>query len=193
MLLGYCFGRLFRPNTDIRKRNRTIALIGGMMLLIFTILRYTNAYGDPLHWSPQRNILYSFFSFINCQKYPPSLLYLCMTLGPALLVLSLYSNIRNQVTKIITVYGRVPFVYYLLHFYLIHTLSALSFLLRGHTLSEGIKGVKGLPFKFIIPGEGYNLAIVYLFWIAVVISLYPICKWFSEYRGNHKKWWLNYL
>lgn len=191
MLMGYCFGKVYQQHTE--KRNKIAAYTGMALLVIFILLRSGNTYGDSIHWSPQKNALLTFFSFINTQKYPPSLLYLCVTLGPALIVLGLAGNVRNRLTKIIMVYGRVPFLYFVLHFYLLRVIMVLLFLSRGHTWKEGAAGAPSFLFKFIIPGEGYSLGIVYLIWISVVIALYPVCKWFSEYKKQHRNWWLSYL
>ncbi len=139
----------------------------------------------------QKTSLLTFFSFISTNKYQPSLLFMCMTIGPALLFLAWSGNARNRLSKIITVYGRVPFLYYILHFYILHTLCMILFLARGHSFALGVNN--NFLFKFIIPGEGYNLWVIYIIWILVVIALYPICRWFSNYKLKHKKWWLSYL
>jgi hypothetical protein len=132
---------------------------------------------------------------MNVQKYPPSLLYMCATIGPAILFLALAGNWKNRLTKAITVYGRVPFFYYILHFFWIHVLCMIFFFTRGHSFAEGIHhNVQGFLPNFIIPGEGYSLWVVYAVWFFVVISLYPLCKWFSEYKLKHReRWWLSYL
>lgn len=191
MIIGYCFGKLYRPGVE--NRNRKVFLTGASMILLFVLLRWSNVYGDPQDWSAQKNTLYTIFSFIDTEKYPPSLLYTCMTLGPALVFLSLTERIRGRLVDIITVYGRVPFFYYVLHFYIIHGVSAILFLSRGHSVSEGMNAVRELPLKFIIPGEGYSLGIVYLVWILIVVFLYPLCKWYSEYKRRNKSWVLSYL
>jgi uncharacterized membrane protein len=130
---------------------------------------------------------------MDVRKYPPSLLYMCATIGPALLFLA-FANTKKRLTKFITVYGRVPFLYYVLHFFLIHFLSAIFFLARGHSFADGLKDQPGVVPKFIAMGEGYSLWVVYGVWIFVVLSLYPICKWFSDYKQAHKeKKWLSYL
>jgi hypothetical protein len=106
----------------------------------------------------------------------------------------LVKNTGSRLSKIIIVYGRVPFFYYILHFYVLHIINIILYVSRGHTLAEGMKGVPNLPFKFAVPGEGYSLWIVYGIWIAVVFSLYPLCRWYDRYKTNHKeKWWLSYL
>jgi hypothetical protein len=116
-----------------------------------------------------------------------------MTIGPAILFLAWAGKTKNAVSKFITVYGKVPFFYYVLHFYLIHLLSAAAFFLRGHSFKEGLVMAPNSISKFLIPGEGYSLAIVYIVWAFVVAALYPLCRWFSRYKQTHKQWWLSYL
>ncbi|HEX7903486.1 MAG TPA: heparan-alpha-glucosaminide N-acetyltransferase domain-containing protein [Chitinophagaceae bacterium] len=193
MMLGYCCGKLF-TNTEPQRRNKILLWMGIGALLLFIVLRVIDKYGDPGHWIQQKNMLYSFLDFMDVQKYPPSLLYMCATIGGALLFLALVKNTNNRLAKIISVYGRVPFFYYILHFYLLNILHVIVYIARGHSFSEGVKGLPGFPFKFIVPGEGYSLWVVYLIWIAVVAVLYPVCKWYDRYKTNHKeKWWLSYL
>jgi uncharacterized membrane protein len=196
MMLGYCFGKLFLKFEGAKKK-KVLMWLGIGVILFFAVLRYTNEYGNPPfgNWTTQKNALYTFLSFMNVQKYPPSLLYICATIGPALLFLAFVGNAKNRLTKFITVFGRVPFFYYILHFYLIHFLSAIFFFTRGHSWADGIHhNVQGFLPNFIIPGEGYSLWVVYAVWIFVILSLYPACKWFSEYKMKHReKWWLSYL
>ena len=194
MMLGYCFGKLFLSLEGKQRRNMLLWLGVGTIAL-FAFVRAFNGYGDPLHWSTQKNGLYTFLSFMNVQKYPPSLLYTCATIGPAILFLALAGHVTNAFTRFITVYGRVPFFYYILHFYWIHILCMIFFFTRGHSFAEGVHhNVQGFLPNFIIPGEGYSLGVVYLVWLFVIISLYPLCKWFSEYKLKHReKWWLSYL
>jgi uncharacterized membrane protein len=191
MMLGYCFGKYYLA--DVMNRNRRSILLGVGLILFFVVLRWTNIYGDPLLWKSQPAPLYTFFSFISTQKYPPSLLYLCMTIGVSLVILGLIGDVKNRVAEIITVYGRVPLFYYVIHFYVLHLLSTVLYLMRGHSFDDGVKGVDGVPFKFYQPGEGFGLAGVYLVWLLVVILLYPLCKWFADYKRHQPKWWLSYL
>ena len=168
--------------------------IGFAIILLFIVLRASDIYGDPDHWKTQKNTFFTFLSFINTRKYPPSLLYMCMTIGPAILFLAWVGNVRNRLTKFITVYGRVPFFYYILHFFLIHFISAICFLARGHSIADGMKeSPNPIGPKFTTPGEGYSLGMVYLIWILVVVALYPVCKWYADYKLKHRKWWLSYL
>ena len=119
---------------------------------------------------------------------------MCATIGPALIFMALVKNASGRFGKIISVYGRVPFFYYILHFYLLHIIAVVVYVSRGHSFTQGLEGVPNFPFKFVVPGEGFNLGIVYVIWIAVVIALFPLCKWYDRYKMNHKeKWWLSYL
>lgn len=192
MILGYCFGKLFTRYEGTQRR-KILTWLGIGIILFFIALRATNLYGNPEHWSTQKNFLFTVFSFIDTHKYPPSLLYMCMTIGPAILFLAWFGNIKSRLSKIITVYGRVPFFYYVLHFYLIHLISMILYLSRGHSFAEGLKSTGGIIPQFIDPEEGYSLWVVYLIWLFVVALLYPVCKWFSDYKRTHRQWWLSYL
>lgn len=191
MMLGYCLGKVLR-NNDAAYRKRFLIIAGISTIALFIILRLINVYGDPAPWSPQPNGFYTFLSFINSTKYPPSLFFMCMTIGPALLLMAWWDNIQNGFTKIVSVYGRVPFFYFLVHLFVIHLFSAVTYFMRGHSFAEGTNPTAFI--KFIQPGEGFHLRYVYLVWLAVVISLYPVCKWYDRYKTNHKeRKWLSYL
>lgn len=193
MMLGYCFGKMYEPSFNPLKRKKILMLTGAGLILFFVVLRYLNNYGNPFHWSSQKYFISTFLSFMNVHKYPPSLLFMCATIAPALLFLSFFENTNNKLTKAIMIYGRVPFFYYVLHFYFIHILSMILFISRGHAITEATQGIFGIPFRFLIAGEGYKLRIVYLIWISIVISLYPLCKWFNELKQRKNYWWLSYL
>jgi hypothetical protein len=118
---------------------------------------------------------------------------MCMTVGPGLLLIAWWSSVRNRFTEIVSVYGRVPFFYYILHFFFIHLFSAVAFFMRGHSFAEGPDNPTFF-INFIKAGEGVSLGMVYIIWLAIVIMLYPLCKWYDRYKTNHKeKWWLRYL
>jgi uncharacterized membrane protein len=194
MMLGYCTGIWFSPKFTAEQRRKILAFTGLGLILLFIVVRFINVYGDPVAWSTQKNGLFTFFSFINVHKYPPSLLYMCITIGPALLFLSFIERVQNKFTNMMRTYGRVAFFYYVLHLYLVHLLSAIAFLIRGHSLQEADNTANFFPFYFLAAGEGYNLAVVYGVWAFVVIALYPLCKWYDNYKTNHKeKRWLSYL
>ena len=191
MMLGYCLGKVLR-NNDAAWRKRFLIIAGMSTIALFIILRFINVYGDPSPWSPQPNGFYTFLSFINSTKYPPSLFFMCMTIGPALLLMAWWDEIQNGFTKIVSVYGRVPFFYFLAHLFVIHLISAVTYFMRGHSFAEGVNPTAFI--KFIQPGEGFQLRYVYIIWLAVVIILYPVCKWYDRYKTDHKeKKWLSYL
>ncbi|MEP7165454.1 MAG: heparan-alpha-glucosaminide N-acetyltransferase domain-containing protein [Ferruginibacter sp.] len=195
MMLGYCIGILFTDKYSSEQRRKILSRTGLGLVLVFIMLRFINSYGDPFPWSTQKNGLLTFFSFMKVHKYPPSLLYVCITIGPALLLLSFVEKFKNVFTNIMAIYGRTAFFYYILHFYMIHTLVAIIFFIKGtHTMQEAINSMKIFPFLFVFPGEGFGLGIVYLVWASLVIILYPLCKRYDKYKARHKeKWWLSYL
>lgn len=194
MLLGYCFGKLYQSGVDPVWRRKMLLRIGTGLVLIFIIVRFTNLYGDPVPWTTQpRGAVYTFFSFLNLNKYPPSLLFLCMTIGPAIFFLALIEKVQNGFTKIMNVYGRVPMFYYILHFYIIHTIVVIVFYLQGFGTKDIVP--EGLPFFFKPNGLGFGLWGVYGIWLFIVVLLYPICKKYDRYKTAHakEKWWLSYL
>ena len=193
MMLGYCLGKVMR-NTDTRYRKRFLVITGLSTIGLFIILRFINIYGDPFSWSKQGNGLYTFLSFVNSTKYPPSLFFVSMTIGPSLLFLAWSDNIQNGFTKIVSVYGRVPFFYFVIHFFLIHLFSTITYFMRGHSFAEDAADTLTPFIKFIKAGEGVQLRYVYLIWLSIVIIMYPLCKWYDKYRSAHKeKKWLSYL
>jgi uncharacterized membrane protein len=191
MLCGYGMGKIFTPTFDPAQRKKILLYTGSAMLILFVILRSRNFYGDPAPWSPQRNTLYSFFSFINVSKYPASLLYTCLTLGPAMFLLAVFEKAKGALVHIIAVFGRVPFFYYILHIYLIHILTVIVFYATGHTSADIVSPIT--PFLFRPQVFGFNLYIVYLIWIGILVMLYPLCKWYNHYKSTHKQWWLSYM
>jgi hypothetical protein len=117
-----------------------------------------------------------------------------MTIGPALLFLALIEKVQNRFTNIMRTYGRTAFFYYIIHWYVIHTICTICFFARGHSLHDAIASMQNLPFMFVIAGEGYSLGVVYLIWLLVIALLYPLCRWYNKYKTSHKeKWWLSYL
>jgi uncharacterized membrane protein len=192
MLLGYCLGKLY-VNYDPQARQKNLFRIGLAAVVLFVTLRLINVYGDPAPWSPQRNGMFTFMSFLNTTKYPASLLYTLMTLGPVLIILSWMEKVRLEVLKPFVVFGRVPLFYYLLHFYLIH-ITALFFYMNkmGMSLSE-IDFHFNKSFGGITAEGGYSLRWAYVAWICLVIVLYPLCKWYNNYKSTHRQWWLSYI
>jgi uncharacterized membrane protein len=192
MLLGYCFGKLYAKEVDAAWRKRVLVSIGVGLILLFFALRFINLYGDPVPWSEQnRGAVFTILSFFNLNKYPPSLLFLCITLGPAILLLAFIENIQNRFTRIMNIYGRVPMFYYILHFFIIHLLVVIVFYLSGFTAKD--INDPGSFFFFRPPAFGFPLWGVYAVWLFVVIVLYPLCKSYDRYKSTHKQWWLSYL
>ena len=194
MPLGYLIGEWYKPGYDVAKRKKNLLLTGGAAILLFVVLRITNIYGDPIPWTSQKNPFFTFLSFLNVNKYPASLSYLLITLGPSLVFLAIAEKMKGAWVNFISVYGRVPMFYYLIHIYLIHLIAiAASAIVPGQDwtiwiLQEPIWFTKGLQ------GYGFSLPVAYLFWIFVVVGLYPFCKRYDQYKQSHKeKWWLSYL
>jgi len=191
MLLGYAFGSMYRTNYDGHKRRLSLRYAGVAALALFFVLRLVNDYGDPSHWAIQKDGLHTFLSFLNVSKYPPSLLYSLMTLGVALLVLAFTEHVSNRFTRFLTIYGNVPFFYYVPHFFILRIISIIVFFAAGFTTSQIV--TPGTPLLFHPPGFGFSLWVVYGVWLLVIAILYYPCRWYSNYKRTHKQWWLSYL
>jgi uncharacterized membrane protein len=191
MMIGYAFGSLYKSSVNAVKRRKTLLYAGLATLTFFFVFRYFNIYGDPNPWAVQKTASLSIISFFNVTKYPCSLLYLCMTLGAALVTLALTENIKNKFTAILIVYGNVPFFYYVCHWYLIKIFNVTLFFVQGFTTSQIVNPKQ--PFFFQPPGFGFSLFGVYIVWILVIVILYLPCRWFSKYKKTHQQWWLSYL
>lgn len=192
MILGFCSGKLFTHEFHAQTRRTTLIRVGLALLLIIVVLRLINVYGDPVPWSGQQNLTYSFLSFITVTKYPPSLLYLCLTIGTALVALAYLEGVSNWLTEKFIVFGRTALFYYIIHFTVIHLASAIAYLSRGHSLADA--SITHPLFWFVAPGEGYSLWVVYGVWLTIVVALYPLCKWYDEYKRAHRQhWWLGYI
>ncbi len=193
MAAGYCFGRLYDPDYDALKRKKWLVTMGLGAIALFIIIRAINVYGDPVRWSVQKNAVFTLLSFLNVSKYPPSLLYILMTLGPGILFLAFAENPLNRFTAKVSVFGRVPMFYYIVHVYAIHLLAIVAIVISGRSWSQMIFPTWP-ELDQHLRGYGFGLAIVYLIWIGLVIALYPLCKWYDEYKSRNKsKWWLSYL
>jgi uncharacterized membrane protein len=193
MAAGYCFGRILELESGARQR--FLLRLGGAMVCAFVVLRWTNLYGDPNSWSVQSPPLLTVASFLNCTKYAPSLLYLLMTLGPGIVLLGLIDKVQLANSNPFIVFGRVPLFYYLLHLPLIHGLAIAAGGIRyGRTdfLFRNPPALLG-PTEGFPPDYGYNLAVVYVIWIAVVIMLYPACRWFAALKQRHRTAVLSYF
>jgi uncharacterized membrane protein len=190
IFLGYACGHFFAlPD---QKKTKLFLKIGLGALLLFTVIRFINIYGDNEQWAAQKNGLYTFLSFMNITKYPPSLLFCLVTLGIMFLLLSVAEKLHKGFRNFAIVYGKVPLFYFVLHFYLIHIITIIMLLMQGipWTEFEFASGTFGRPKGSV---TGLPLWIIYTIWIFVVLVLYKPCLWFGNYKATHKKWWLKYI
>lgn len=190
MLLGYGFGTIYTTGQYAERRKLILKFAAGVVALFF-LLRFINRYGDPAPWSVQKNNLFTVLSFLNVTKYPVSLIYTCMTIGPALIALALLERTRGIFSRVLGVFGRVPFFYYICHFYLIRLLNVVIFFAAGYGKKDIIDPT--LPFLFRPQQFGFGLPAVYTIWLLVILLLYKPCQWFDRYRSTHRQWWLSYL
>jgi len=192
MAAGYAFGVVYKM--EAHRRQRLLILLGGLLIVLFVIIRFINRYGDPAPWSQQKNAVYTVLSFLNTSKYPPSLLYLLMTLGPAIIALAVFernTGARSRVSKFFITFGRVPLFFYLLQWPTAHGISVLLHFIFGKPVAWLIQSP--LSFGQAPQGAGFNLAVVYVAWILGVLLLYPLCKWFAGVKERRRDWWLSYL
>ena len=195
MALGFCFGRVFQLEAAVRRRY--LVTIGAAATLGFVALRALNLYGDPFPWSHQSSVSFTALSFLNTTKYPPSLAFLLMTLGPALLVLAWLDRRSLGAEHPLIAFGRVPLCYFVVHFYAAHLASAGLALIKYGSSALGFifhpVPSMGGPKELYPTGFGYDLWVAYAVWAAVVLSLYPLCRWFARLKANRRDWWLSYL
>ena len=190
MLTGFAAGKLFEY--DQQKRKQIFLKIGIAALLLFVVIRVINIYGDPVPWTKQATPLYTFLSFMNISKYPPSLLFSLATLGCTFLILSVAERFSNKLASAISVYGSVPLFYFVLHLLFVHSLMLAMVFIQGY-------GWNDLVFTNFMLGRpqtnsGVSLAIIYIIWLFVVLCMYPLCKWYSKYKSEHRELkWLRFL
>lgn len=195
MAAGYCFAQIFL--LEPQARQRIMLRLGLALTVAFLVLRAINRYGDPAPWSHQKPAIFTVLSFLNCTKYPGSLNFLLMTLGPSLLVLAYFDRRTFKFANPLIIFGRVPMFYFVLHFYLIHILVVLAAFIRyGSGAAKFIFNLvpsMGSPREMFPPDFGYSLWVAYGVWILVVVLLYPVCLWFAKVKARRKDWWLSYL
>lgn len=188
MALGYVFsGWLMQASQYFAKR---CISLGILLLIGFIVLRLVNLYGDPSPWTPhERGLTYSFFSFINTEKYPPSLLFLLMTLGPSLMLMGWVQSKESKLLDFFKVFGRVPLFFYILHFPVIHLCAVIYFNLTiDAPIGWQMRGSSNFPL-----GYEPNLLLTYVAWFLVIFSFYFVCRWFMKIKQNNDVWYLKYI
>lgn len=194
MSLGYCFGSLYDSSFDVKKRKRILNNLGIGSLVLFFILIAINKYGNPVQWTNYGITSKTLMSIFNINKYPPSLLYLLITLGGTFLFLANAEKLKGKVVDFFCVFGRVPFFYYIIHIYLIHLIAVVAAEFTGFGWQVMVSMPTFATRVEALKGYGFNLITVYVVWIIVILLLYPLCKKFDNYKQSHKeKWWLSYL
>lgn len=205
MAAGYAFGAIY--GWDAARRRRCLLILGSTTTLLFIVLRAINLYGDPSRWVRQNTIVFTILSFLNTSKYPPSLLFLLMTLGPAMLALRWFEwslEARNakpsftvgllprrKIRNFFLTFGRVPLFFYLLQWPTARFIAVALHFFAGKPwrwMFGSVPGVDAPP-----SGVGFNLAMVYASWLVGVLLLYPLCRWFAGVKTRRREWWLSYL
>lgn len=193
MMVGFATGSVFlRAASD---RRRTLVSIGLLLTVSFVVLRLLNGYGDPKPWSSQETGLATALSFVKCDKYPPSLLFLLMTMGPVLCALGLHEKLPSFLGRPFLVFGRVPLLYYLIHLPIIHALAVVFSLVRygdASWLFMNPPSAHGPSFP-LPPDYGYSLPVLYGLWIGVVVLLFPVCRWYERKKRVLVSPWLRYI
>ncbi|GAB3748483.1 DUF1624 domain-containing protein [Spirosoma pomorum] len=188
MLVGYACGPVFAQPIESRKQR--LLKLGMLSLGLFLLIRFINVYGDAAPWSTQQDKLFTVLSFLNVSKYPPSLQYTLLMLGIMFMLLWAVDGVMNPVTRWLMVYGEVPLFYYLVHWYLVKGAMIGMMVAQGYSLSDLVIG----PLSFGRPaGVGVTLPIVYLIWLGLIGLLYPLCRWYGQYKASHQNRLTRYL
>lgn len=200
MAVGYAFGAFYKMEQE--RRRKILLYMGLTVTMLFILLRAVDYYGDPLHWARQKSPLFTIFSFINTTKYPPSLFFLLMTLGPAIAALAWFEvpqraiasgkSILGRLREALVTFGRVPLFFYILQWYTAHLIGVIAGLIAGQPVAWQFASPVD-KFNSLPSGIGFRLWVVYLCWILGVILLYPLCKWFADLKARRRDWWLSYL
>ena len=194
MALGYCLGSFYTRDFDVLKRKKWLIALGTGSIVLFFIIRGINVYGDLVPWTQQNSTAKTIMSFFNVTKYPPSLAYILITIGPSLLLLYAFENVKNKISDFMLVFGRVPLFYYFLHVFVIHVAAIIGVLVFNDNGLEILRELSNAHFLGGLASKGYSLFTTYMVWIAIIIILYLPCRKYMIYKANNKdKWWLSYL
>jgi len=187
MALGFGISEIFEQ--PAARRNTILLRAGAALTAGFLLLRAIVGYGDPNPWQMQpAGMTDTVMDFLNTTKYPPSLDYLLMTLGPAAIVCSFADRMTGAIKRVLVMFGRVPFAFYVAHFFLIHLLSVFLGMMQGFTVHQMMT-----TYRFYPKGYGIGLPWVYVVWAVVVFLLYPLCRWVAAVKARRRDWWLSYI
>jgi uncharacterized membrane protein len=193
MAVGYVSGNLYTASFLVERRGRWLLITGLGSIILFLFLRSVHFYGEPLDWQRQGSSIFTLMAFLNTTKYPPSLQFLLMTMGPALIFLALMEHVNMRLKNPLVVFGKVPFFFYVIHIYLIHALAMLALVYSGRDWKEYILSAQSLM-SGRLSNFGFELGIVYAVWAAILLVLYPLCRWYQQVREKRPtRWWLRYL
>jgi uncharacterized membrane protein len=190
MCLGYALGPVFVQ--EPARRNRMLFALAIGAIAVFGALRAIDMYGDPAHWRMYPTAAATLMSFFNVSKYPPSLLYVLITLGVSLLCMLGLQRLRGLPARVLLAYGRTPLFTYVLHIYVVHGASLVVAMLAGYPASYHANFLAD-PFRLFKAGFGFNLLVVHVVWLAILVALYPASRWFAEVKRRRREWWLSYL
>jgi uncharacterized membrane protein len=190
MTAGYALGAVYEWEPE--RRRRFLVRLGLGMIAAFIVLRAAGVYGEQIPFVTQKNGVFTLLSFLNTSKYPPSLLFVLMTLGPAMLALAWFERTgRGPVGRALVTYGRVPLFFYILQWLISHSLGIVFSLMAGKPIAHLLAfpgSVRPVP-----QGAGFGLAVVYLAWVLGIAISYPLCRWFAGVKRRRTDWWLSYL
>jgi uncharacterized membrane protein len=190
LCLGYALGPVFVQEPG--RRNRTLFTIALGAIALFLVVRAINRYGDPAPWQAFPTAAATVMSFFNVSKYPPSLLFVLITLGVSLLCMLALQRLRGLLARVLLAFGRTPLFTYVLHIYVVHGSALLVAVFAGYPASYQAN-VIGDPFRLVKAGWGFNLLLVYAAWLAILAVLYPAARWFADVKRRRREWWLSYL
>jgi uncharacterized membrane protein len=190
MCLGYGLGHVFA--LPAAERRRTVLMLALAAVALFVVVRLLNGYGDPAPWARQDDAVRTLLSFFNVSKYPPSLLYVLITLGVALALMIALESLRGFFARVLLAYGRTPLFTYVVHIYVVHCAALLVGIAGGWPASAFVDSISN-PRQLLSAHWGFGLPVVYVVWLLVLALLYPLARWFSGVKRRRRDWWLGYL